>query len=166
MENKQLIEEFYSAFQQLDAERMAAFYHTNVQFEDPAFGKLEGEQVGNMWRMLIERSKGNLEINFHDVEANEASGKAKWEAKYLFSKTNRKVHNKINASFQFKDVKIYRHIDYFNFWKWSGMALGPVGYFLGFTPLVKNKVRKTSLHLLAKYSEKKFSNDKKITSRF
>ncbi|WP_020532146.1 nuclear transport factor 2 family protein [Flexithrix dorotheae] len=157
MENKQLIEEFYTAFQKLDAERMTACYHENIQFEDPAFGTLKGEQVGNMWRMLIERSEGNLEITFHDVEASETTGKAHWEAKYLFSKTNRKVHNKIKASFQFKDGKIYRHTDYFNFWKWSGMALGPIGYFLGFTPLVKNKVRKTSLHLLAKYSGKKFN---------
>jgi ketosteroid isomerase-like protein len=40
-----LIETFYRAFAALDAEAMAACYHDEVTFEDPAFGQLQGEQA-------------------------------------------------------------------------------------------------------------------------
>lgn len=39
------------------------------------------------------------------------------------------------------DGKIIQHHDDFNFWKWSVMALGPIGLTLGWSPLVKNKVQ-------------------------
>lgn len=157
--NESLIHQFYKAFQNADAEGMAACYHEEATFKDPAFGRLKGKQVGNMWRVLVERGQGQIEISFHNVEANDRAGRASWEAIYNFSQTGRKVHNKIEASFQFKEGKIIDHNDRFNFWKWSGMALGPVGWLLGFTPLVQNKVRKSCQILLKKYEEKQLKAD-------
>ena len=40
-----LITEFYSAFQRLDAEAMAACYTEDVLFSDPAFGTLHGKDA-------------------------------------------------------------------------------------------------------------------------
>ena len=37
--------------------------------------------------------------------------------------------------------KIVRHIDRFDFWRWSRMALGPAGLLLGWTPLLHKKVQ-------------------------
>jgi hypothetical protein len=68
--------------------------------------------------------------------------------------TGRRVHNKIDATFQFQDGKIIRHHDRFNFWKWSFMALGPVGLFLGWSPFIKNKVRKQAAKNLEKFIKK------------
>ena len=137
MENRQLIERFYQAFQKGDAKGMAACYHEEITFEDPAFGQLQGPAVAGMWQMLIERSKGDLTITFGDVEASENRGSARWEAHYHFSKAKRPVHNKIFAQFEFQDGKIIRHRDRFNFWKWSSMALGWPGRLLGFTPYLR-----------------------------
>ena len=53
-----------------------------------------------------------------------------------------------------KDGKIIKHVDRFNFWKWSSMALGLPGMLLGFTPIIKNGVRKNVHQLLKKYMEK------------
>ncbi|MGB7873044.1 MAG: hypothetical protein WBL25_01580, partial [Anaerolineales bacterium] len=58
------------------------------------------------------------------------------------SKSKRRVHNVIEASFVFQDGKISQHTDAFNLWKWSGMALGPTGTFLGWTPFVQASIRK------------------------
>ena len=55
---KQLLESFYSAFNELDAETMASCYHPEIVFQDPAFGVLKGERAMNMWRMLCESQKG------------------------------------------------------------------------------------------------------------
>ena len=154
LSNQQLIQEFYESFQKGDVEKMIACYHSDIIFEDPAFGQLKGPEAGNMWRMLIERGKGNIEIVYSDVQADEKNGSAHWEAKYPFSKTGRKVHNKIDASFVFKDGKIIKHTDRFDLWKWSSMALGFPGKVLGWTPFMKNKIRQQSRGLLKKYMGK------------
>ncbi|HND34234.1 MAG TPA: nuclear transport factor 2 family protein, partial [Myxococcota bacterium] len=57
------------------------------------------------------------------------------------SATGRKVHNIIDAEFEFKDGKILRHRDTFDFWAWSRQALGPAGWVAGWSSVLQNKVR-------------------------
>lgn len=152
-ENKALIAKFYTSFAKGDAESMVSCYHPNLTFRDPAFGDLNAEDAGNMWKMLLARGS-NPEITFHNVWADENRGGANWEAKYEFGPQKRKVHNKIVAKFQFQDGLIIDHDDYFDFWKWSRMALGTPGLLLGWTPIIQNKVRKRVLGLLKKFNEK------------
>lgn len=154
-QNQQIIREFYQAFAAGNAQKMGALYAPDATFEDPAFGQLTGEEARAMWSMLVERSKGQLEIEFSDIKGTDQGGSAHWEAKYTFGKTGRKVHNKIDAEFEIQNGKISRHIDHFNFWKWSSMALGLPGTLLGFTPIIKNAVRKNVHSLLHKYMQKK-----------
>src|SRR5579859_558774 len=85
--------------------------------------------------------------NFYNAFAardDDASGRAHWEAWYTFSSTGRKVHNVIDAEFQFQAGRIAAHRDRFNFWAWSSQALGPSGLLLGWTPVVHNRVRATA----------------------
>jgi ketosteroid isomerase-like protein len=157
MTNTQLITEFYTAFSQHDYARMAACYHDEVEFTDPAFGSLKGEQAKAMWKMLLERSGGKLKIVFSKIEANEKGGRAHWEAFYEFSKTGRPVHNKIDAQFEFKDGKIIKHIDHFNLWRWSQQALGLSGWLLGSTTFFKNKLQLQTSKALKDYMSQKKS---------
>ncbi len=109
---KSIIEKFYQAFENLDAEGMIEYYHTEIKFEDPAFGVLRGEKAKNMWRMLCNNQKGkDFKVKSSDIEFINQKGKAHWEAYYTFSKTGRKVHNIVNAEFEFKDGKIINHMD-------------------------------------------------------
>jgi ketosteroid isomerase-like protein len=149
--NEQLIEEFYAAFAAGNAKTMASCYHEDIVFEDPVFGFLKGREVSDMWQMLIDRSKGNLKIEFSNVTANGDSGAAKWVATYLFSKTNREVVNTISADFQFKDGLIYRHTDHFDLWAWCRQALGFSGMLLGWTGFMQRKIRQQALESLQKY---------------
>ncbi|MDR6967548.1 ketosteroid isomerase-like protein [Flavobacterium arsenatis] len=156
MNQKQhLIEEFYAGFAEGNAKTMASCYHKDIQFQDPAFGKLEGQDVLDMWEMLIEKSKGNLKIEFSDVTADEFSGSAKWVATYNFSKTNRDVVNVIKASFVFKDGLIIKHTDHFDIWKWSKQALGLPGYLLGWTDFMQQKIQMNAIHSLRRYQSQK-----------
>jgi len=147
-QNEKLIETFYTAFQKLDARGMTACYHPDIRFSDPVFTDLSGAEVGGMWQMLCAQAK-NFEVTFSGVQADEQRGKANWEARYDFSATGRRVHNKIAADFEFADGKIIKHTDTFDFWKWSSQALGPTGSLLGWTPLVRNKVQKQAAERLA-----------------
>ena len=151
--NEQLIQDFYTAFQARDGEKMAAFYADNAVFSDPAFGTLRGPEVGAMWRRLCGRSR-DLEVTFDHVTADEHTGSAHWEAKYTFSSSKRPVHNVIEAAFVFKDGKIIEHHDHFDLWRWSRMALGPLGLLLGWTPLVRNRIRKQALDGLRAFIQK------------
>ena len=155
MANKALIEQFYTAFAQADAEAMVGCYHNNIDFEDPAFGKLHGDDARNMWRMLLESSKGKLKITFSNVEADDRTGSANWVAEYVFSQTGRKVINKISAKFEFKDGKIAKHTDTFDMWRWSRQALGVSGYLLGWSGMLRRKVQQNTHNLLEKYTAKR-----------
>lgn len=138
--HESLIHRFYTAFQKRDGAAMADCYHPDVRFSDPVFPDLHGKSAGGMWRMLCGKGT-DLKIEFRDVQADVHSGRAHWEAWYSFSATGRPVHNIIDATFEFRDGKIIRHVDQFSFHRWSGQALGTAGKLLGWTPLLRNKVR-------------------------
>jgi ketosteroid isomerase-like protein len=141
--NARLLQDFYASFQARDAERMVACYDPAVVFTDPVFGRLEGPRATAMWRMLCGRAR-DLEITWSQVRADGRSGAAHWEARYAFGKAGRRVHNVIEAAFVFRDGLIFQHTDSFDLWRWSRMALGPVGWLLGWTPLVQASVRRSA----------------------
>ncbi|MFT6167362.1 MAG: hypothetical protein ACJAV5_001762 [Vicingaceae bacterium] len=127
---------------------MTACYHDEVVFEDPAFGKLEGERAKGMWKMLLsKKAESELTITFK-VLNNE---QCEWIANYKYGPNKRPVVNKVSASFEFQDGKIIGHTDHFSLWKWLQQALGTSGLVLGWSTLMKKKVQETTRNLLAKY---------------
>ena len=148
--NAALIERFYTCFAAGDAECMKACYHPEIVFTDPAFGDLHGPEAGAMWAMLVGRAT-DLEVEFSGVEADDQRGRAHWDARYTFGQTGRRVLNRIDAEFEFRDGLIVRHVDRFSMWKWARQALGPAGLALGWTPVVGNKVRATARKSLERY---------------
>ena len=152
--NAALIERFYRAFQQKDGEAMAACYHPDVHFSDPVFTDLKGSRAGDMWRMLTGRAK-DLTVEFSDVHADDTTGRAHWEARYTFSGTGRAVHNRIQARFRFRDGLIVEHLDQFDLWRWAAQALGPVGKLLGWSPMVRSKIRRQAAANLAAFQAKR-----------
>ena len=151
--NETLIRDFYAAFSQGDAQAMADSYEPGARFSDPVFTDLDGAGAGAMWRMLVEGSD-DLRVEASGFEADDQRGKARWEAWYSFGPGKRPVHNIIEASFEFADGKIAVHEDRFDFWRWSRQALGLPGLLLGWSPLLKNQVRKQAARSLAKWREK------------
>jgi len=137
--NAALLDRFYSAFARRDAATMASCYAPDARFSDPVFD-LAGDEVGAMWSMLCERGR-DLRVEWRDVRADDASGAAHWEARYTFSATGRPVHNIIDADFAFSAGRIARHVDSFDLWRWSRMALGAKGAALGWTRTVKKAIR-------------------------
>ena len=152
--NEQLINKFYEAFAQKDFNAMAECYHPEAKFKDEAFDLKGSKQIGSMWRMLIERGT-DLRIEFSNVQANDSSGRASWEAWYTFSSTGNKVHNIINANFTFKEDKIFNHRDSFNFHRWASQSLGITGKLLGWTGFLHQKVRTTAMSGLENYMARK-----------
>ena len=149
-ENKATIERLYAAFGERNGAAMTACYAPGAHFRDPAFGDLEGDDVGAMWRMLTGRAK-DLVIELHEHEAGEESGSAHWIARYTFS-TGRPVVNDIQASFRFDaDGRIADHVDEFDFRRWARQALGPSGNLIALLPPLRAKARAKALDQLAAF---------------
>jgi ketosteroid isomerase-like protein len=136
--NTALIERFYTAFQHLDAEAMAACYAPDILFQDPAFGVLRGKEAGDMWRMLLGRAIGQV-----------ASARA--VARYTYSATGRPVVNEIHARFAIRDGLIAEHTDVFDLWRWSRQALGASGWLLGWTPQMQHAIQSRARRTLNDY---------------
>ena len=150
--NAQLIERFYAAFARRDWAAMAACYHPEVHFSDEAFD-LHGSDAGMMWRMLLTNGK-DLTLEYSGIDADDQRGRAHWDARYTFSATGRKVLNRIDARFEFRDGLIVRHVDRFDFWTWSRQALGTPGLLLGWSGFLKSKVRTKAAAGLAAFKQK------------
>ena len=152
--NAALIDSFYKAFAVGDADAMVACYHPEVHFSDPVFTDLRGERAGAMWKMLTGRAK-DLRIVHSDVSADDREGRAHWEADYTFGATGLPVHNVIDARFTFRDGRIVRHVDTFDFPKWAGQALGWKGRLLGGFGFLHKGVQKKALEGLDAFMAKK-----------
>ena len=138
--NAVLLERFYAAFARQDAAAMTACYAPDARFTDPVFA-LAGEEIGAMWSMLCARAT-DLHVEWRDVRADAATGSAHWEPRYTFSASGRPVHNVIASAFTFKAGLIASHVDTFDLWRWSRMALGLKGVLLGWSPFVRNAIRR------------------------
>jgi len=138
--NAAMLERFYAAFARGDGAAMAACYAPGARFTDPVFD-VSGSEVGAMWSMLCERAT-DLRVEWRDIRADDTRGSAHWEPRYTFSATRRPVHNVIDAAFTFAAGRIVRHVDTFDLWRWTRMALGAKGLLLGWSPLVRDAVRK------------------------
>lgn len=135
---------------------MQSCYHPGVVFSDSVFPSLHGKKAKAMWHMLLTASADPDQpaITFRNVKEDTDTGSCDWEAVYDFSLTGRKVHNKIQAQFIFKDGLIIRHADTFDFWRWSRMAFGLTGALLGWSPFFKRKIQTGIAARLEKFIQK------------
>ncbi len=143
---QELISRFYSAFAARDYQTMNACYHREAEFYDPVFRKLKNNEVRAMWHMLTSNAT-DLKITFSEITPTSC----RWDAWYAFSRTGRKVHNIIQARFEFKDGLILSHTDTFDLWRWSRMALGWSGLLLGWSGYLKHKIHQTAYKSLIKF---------------
>ena len=148
--HERLVRDLYSALGRKDGDAMAACYGPNATFEDPAFGKLEGAKVGGMWRMLTARAT-DLSVRLEYVQADDNAASARWVAEYTFTATGRRVRNVGLANFALRDGGIQSHVDSFPFWRWSRQALGAPGLLLGWTPMLRSKVRRNARRQLERF---------------
>ena len=119
---------------------MGTLIHEHARFSAPVFPDLDADHVRAIWRMLLERGS-DLCISFTVLQEEERQGHVRWEAFYTFSGICRKVHNSIDSRFTFRDGLILTQRDPFSFWRWIRRALGVKGLLLGWTPLVRDRVR-------------------------
>lgn len=151
--HEQLISNFYTAFGQGDANRMNNCYSDDIVFFDPVFELLRGDEVRSMWHMLCKNANGFTVTFGNIIDLGDDYYTCDWVAHYTFSKTNRKVVNKIKAHMKIIDGKIIEHSDAFSLHAWSKQALGFSGWLLGWNSFFQRKIKNTAKRSLLKYME-------------
>ena len=155
--NEATIRKLYAGLDTHDGEAMASCYTTDASFSDPVFPDLTGAQAGDMWRMLTARAT-DLSVELPEAKADAEAGAARWIASYTFGATGRHVVNRVRSDFRFDDVGlITEQRDDFPFWRWSRQALGPAGLVLGWTPMLRSKLRSSAAAELARFRADKRS---------
>ena len=142
MTNEETINRFYTAFQQLDYATMQSCYHPDCAvFNDPVFGLLDAEETKAMWEMLCKRAK-DFSLSYSHIKLlDEEYTTCDWVASYLFTKTGRRIVNKITAHMRFKDGLIIEHTDAFDIYRWCRQALGLSGILFGWTSFMHKRIQ-------------------------
>jgi len=149
--NEATIRRLYDGLNRHDGDAMAACYAPDAEFSDPVFPDLRGDQAGDMWRMLTARAT-DLEVEVPEAKADAQAGSARWIATYTFGATGKRVVNRVQSAFRFDaDGLITEQRDEFGFWTWSRQALGASGLALGWTPMLRSKVRSNAATELARF---------------
>lgn len=155
--NKEIVKKFYGSFQKLDAAGMISCYADDVVFFDPVFGLLKGEEARCMWKMLC-KSATDFSLTFDNiVELDDEYCTCDWVASYTFSKTGRKVINKIKANMRFINGEIAEHSDAFSLHKWSEQALGLPGKLFGWNSFFQRKIKNQAKRNLLKFIQSQAS---------
>ncbi len=153
--NEELINKFFSAFQKKDYETMNSCYTDEIVFFDPAFEILKGEEVRCMWEMLCKNAR-DFSLSYSNIKKlDDEYYTCDWVATYTFSKTGRKVVNRIRANMRFADGKIIEHSDAFSLHKWSTQAFGTVGQLFGWNSFFQRKIKNRARKSLLKFMQSK-----------
>lgn len=150
-EHEALINKFYSAFQKLDYTCMQSCYSDDIVFFDPVFGLLRGDEVNAMWEMLCKNATDFTLTYSNIIHLDEEYSTCDWVATYTFSKTGRRVVNKIKANMRFADGKIAEHSDAFSLHKWSSQAMGLMGWLLGWNRFFQRRIQNGARRSLTKF---------------
>ena len=130
-------------------------YAVDIVFSDPVFMVLKGDEVRAMWEMLCTNAR-DFSLTWSDIELlDEEYATCKWVATYTFSKTGRKVVNRIKAYMKFYDGKIIEHSDAFRLSEWAAQAFGWRGSLFGWTGFMKRAIQNNARKNLLTFMERK-----------
>lgn len=150
MKNEKKIKKFYKAFENGNVEKMLSFYDDDIEFEDPAIGKIKGDIAKYWWQFLCENSV-NLSIDIEEIKADDERGIAIWTNNYTVEETGNAVALDIVSKFYFEDGLIVKHVDEYDIKSFVKQAFGSAAGLVGGSFLVKKTVRSQSKKYLKKY---------------
>ena len=147
-ETRAALTRFWDAFARRDADAVAAMYSPRATFEDPVF-RLEGEEIGRMWKMLLGRAR-DFSVSYGIAEALDGRGTVEWTARYLFGGRH-PVVNVVVSEIVFDGERIIRQVDRFEFPRWAAQALGLPGKLLGRFEWFRRAVSRKAARSLAQF---------------
>jgi len=125
-----LLLKFFKAVQTQDVKAIGECYHNDIEYYEPAYGKMTGPRALGYWSFFFSQVK-EMQCEYDGLKINGDKGTLHIEEWYTWSATGHAVHNLVDCEFDFKDGKIFRHIDNYNLNAWAFQSLG--AKYLGWT---------------------------------
>ena len=155
-----LVTRFYEALDAQDGETMGSFYDADATFWDPVFHSLTGAEPAAMWRMLTRRREPATPFSVRTGDFAVEEGESEWRvtgvwvANYVYE--GRPVENHVQATIAVAKATglFLHHRDEFDLHKWCSQALGLVGWLLGWTSFMQNKVHAQVRRSLSRFMER------------
>jgi len=157
-------ERFYEAFMVRDHYTMGLLYAEHATFSDPVFPLLNARGARLMWKMLLTRAE-DLGIEVKIIEDSPTHASVDWVAHYTFGATGRPVVNRVHTEMAISLGRIVSQVDSFSLWRWSRQALGARGWLLGWTPVVRDRIRAQAAQSLREYARKAAVKDSNEETR-
>ncbi|MCK6549511.1 nuclear transport factor 2 family protein [Myxococcota bacterium] len=116
---RDVVTQFYAAFERKDVDAMEKLYAPDVKFQDAIFSFGDRDGVTHMWRKLFEADP-NAKLRFTLDAADGPNVRGHWVADYHVN--GRPVHNEVSTTMKIVDGKITEHHDDFSWKKWAPQA--------------------------------------------
>lgn len=145
--NENLLYEIYKSFRNKDLTILSDCYAGCATFSDPVFTNLNKDLTLAMFEKLMSTAD-HLWIDIKKITANRQTGRAEWLITYTCSLTGRKIVQSMESYFIFKNGKIGRQIDYFNFYSYIRQLKGLKGLLWGWAGIFKDKVQNSAMRNL------------------
>jgi len=155
MENIEILQDFYKAYEKRNLHEISKFYHSDVEFYDHAFGILNKNELISMWSMLFNKAFKDLSIEVSNIKIENNKGFAHIECDYIYTITGRKVRNIIDTTIEFKNNKRIKQTDIFNLKDWAKQSLGWKEGLLAGTSYFKRKLQNQTRKALNNYIKTK-----------
>ncbi|MFT3710409.1 MAG: nuclear transport factor 2 family protein [Archangium sp.] len=120
---RDVVSQFYAAFEHKNVDAMEQLYAPNLKFKDAIFEFGDRAGTTHMWRNLF-KTDPNAKLKFTIDSADGPNVKGHWVADYHVN--GRPVHNEVSTTMKVVDGKITEHRDDFDWKKWAPQAF-PAG---------------------------------------
>jgi hypothetical protein len=147
------IETYFDAFSKGDYRTMRSLCDPKITFNDPVYTSLQGKSVFALHHFMAERRICPT-ITIRSISEKGNRVKVKWTNEYEYATYKTHISIDVRSIFHFEHTSIISQTDQYNLWKWSKMALGFTGTYLGWTPMFRSTLRRSSQQSLATFIQK------------
>lgn len=150
--NEELLHIFFRSLKSKNFIQLADCYAKNATFTNPVYISLNKTLTVAMFNMYI-RNAENLRLDFKNITADHHSGSAEWLITYTTAKKNKVVIKYLKSHFTFKNEKIVKQVDDFNFYNYIRQIKGATGFMFGWARLYKTSVQNSAMKELIRFKD-------------
>lgn len=135
----EIVKEFYEALNKRDYKIVNGLYHSEAKYRDEIFD-FNGIEIHALWYNAT-LPEMDISVKLESIREEGDKVITEWEMRYTLDIIKRRINLKEKGVFEFKDEKIYRHTDTYDFWAWCTQAFGAIGRVMGWSNWLRNRVR-------------------------
>ncbi|WP_051378985.1 nuclear transport factor 2 family protein [Derxia gummosa] len=149
--NAKLLDQFFSTLALGEATTAGLFYDESARVDIPAIGLrgLSAAEARLLWRVALNDAR-DLHVQYAVTSADDSGGEVVWIARYTWQPTGRIVTQRLRGRFRIKGARIVEEVEQFSLWGCAQMAFGTRGWFGGWNPFLRSRIRRLVRERLAR----------------